>query len=149
MVPSADAGDYENTEGVGNVASFDAGLIALVDPPPAGDPAFAAPAQACSTLRDVAPRFGIGGALADHKQPWNPAIPQARPAPPTSEPRRERTCQRCGHRSSYAKWKSMHSGGGPQARVCSVSEDDRRQPDHPRAARKRYDFCQCSDCYPS
>ena len=86
---------------------------------PAGDPAFVVLADASTTLRRVdLRRFGISRAVHGHNQPWNPAVLPAIPC----------ACQTCGHKPSNSRRKTMHSsGGGPQASVCNVSEEDRRQ----------------------
>lgn len=85
------------------------------------------PAEACTTVRRVDPRFGINEALTDHKQPWNSGLPQAIRPTPTPQPRPDCACQTCAHRRSTTRWEAMREvqqWGGGRASVCNVCEDN-------------------------
>lgn len=108
---------------------------------PSGDPVFVVPPQACSTLRSIMPRFGIGGASPDQQQLWNPVPPTRAPV---SRSRRPSMCQKCGHNAALPIWKSQHSWGGRGK--SQVPEDCDRQTDKPNWERNRFGPSSCEAC---
>lgn len=107
-----------------------------------GDGAFVIPPQACGTLRQVAPRFGIGGPTADQQQVWDPS-PEFRAAPAKT---RRHMCQQCGHYVGTMRASHTVGNRAGQKVACLVPDGQRRKADYPGRRRNRYKPCTCEIC---
>lgn len=89
-----------------------------------GDPCHVMPIQACSTLRTIAPKFGIEKPSSVLLQPWNPRPQDPQEEAPKSvpKPRAKPTCQTCGHLYTSCRFRStsFHTQGGGGRMECLV-----------------------------
>jgi hypothetical protein len=105
------------------------------------------------SVQACAPQFGRVPAATTL---CNPAVPPSASACAAIAPRRTaNVCQTCGHLCQLGHYGTLHAAAwgarcpsaGTGTRTCPVSEADRRVPEHPLRAQKRFKTCcSCDKC---